>query len=586
MTAPVTDFLPPDPSELLDLFSVVRDETATPEQFHRLEDVLRVDDESVALFVRLMRVHALFERDFEILAESDVESPFPRNTETRVNSEHQVHSPLHSPLSTCYSSGWPIAYLIATVVFAIGLAIGAIVHVSQPGKYASPCNSIRVPNPQSPIPTPSSVVARVTGMADCQWAAAAPRAYNDAPVLLGQKYNLVSGLMEITYATGAKVILQGPVLYEAESRNGGFLSSGKLTGKVEVEDAKGFVIHTPTATITDLGTEFCVEVHRDQREDVVVLQGQVRLTTRIGENAELLTRNLSAGEAARISANGATTIAPAASSDLAGRFARALQTPPISTSVGIGGLSGLVLWLKADAIRRVSDGDTIGVWPDSSDGSNHMYHITETCPVYISGANAGLNNMPVVRFQGTEQLRGTLDANPRTPGVQALTSPFTLFSVVKSAADASKEHICGYFGGGLGRLAFGVNPGTYPPMNSFWICTPQKFASYGKANSLNANWNIHAYLIPDMTPQHWMWYFNGAAIGHAGFDSYTPPPFDDQVFLGSTGSNDEYWKGDIAELLVFNRVLGESDLHKVNDYLAKKYGIETAWKGARPARTP
>ena len=44
---------------------------------------------------------------------------------------------------------------------------------------------------------------------------------------------LASGLMEITYDTGAKVILQGPVTYEVESANGGFLSVGKLTARLE-----------------------------------------------------------------------------------------------------------------------------------------------------------------------------------------------------------------------------------------------------------------------------------------------------------------------------------------------------------------
>ena len=39
--------------------------------------------------------------------------------------------------------------------------------------------------------------------------------------------------MEITYDTGAKVILQGPVTYEVESPAGGFLSVGKLTARVE-----------------------------------------------------------------------------------------------------------------------------------------------------------------------------------------------------------------------------------------------------------------------------------------------------------------------------------------------------------------
>ena len=44
--------------------------------------------------------------------------------------------------------------------------------------------------------------------------------------------------MEITYDTGAKVILQGPVTYEVES-NGGYLAVGKLTGKLEKKVTSG-----------------------------------------------------------------------------------------------------------------------------------------------------------------------------------------------------------------------------------------------------------------------------------------------------------------------------------------------------------
>ena len=85
--------------------------------------------------------------------------------------------------------------------------------------------------------------------------------------------------MEITYDTGAKVILQGPCTYEVESPAGGFLSVGKLTARVEKKEERRtkneelsasrssfliphsyFAVRTPTATVTDLGTEFGVEV--------------------------------------------------------------------------------------------------------------------------------------------------------------------------------------------------------------------------------------------------------------------------------------------------------------------------------------
>jgi hypothetical protein len=54
---------------------------------------------------------------------------------------------------------------------------------------------------------------------------------------LGDKSALASGLLEITYDTGAKVIPQGFCTYEVESPVGGFLSIGKLMVRVETGEA-------------------------------------------------------------------------------------------------------------------------------------------------------------------------------------------------------------------------------------------------------------------------------------------------------------------------------------------------------------
>ena len=62
------------------------------------------------------------------------------------------------------------------------------------------------------------LVGRITGMVDCKWADESTVAFNGAHVPLGRKYALASGLMEITYDTRAKVILQGPVTYEVEAK--------------------------------------------------------------------------------------------------------------------------------------------------------------------------------------------------------------------------------------------------------------------------------------------------------------------------------------------------------------------------------
>jgi hypothetical protein len=184
------------------------------------------------------------------------------------------------PSATGYfSSGWPVAYMVAMVVFGIGLAIGALVHVSQPLYVAAKGPLIlNAPKMES--------VGRITGAVDCVWADAI-QTVDLASVAPGSKFALASGFLEITYDSGAKVILQGACTYEVESMAGGFLSLGKLTARIEnrassvesrheasnhqseVQNRKSplsplssplFSVRTPTAVVTDLGTEFGVEV--------------------------------------------------------------------------------------------------------------------------------------------------------------------------------------------------------------------------------------------------------------------------------------------------------------------------------------
>ena len=226
-----------------------------------------------------------------------------------------------------FSSGWPVAYTIATVICGVSMLIGSVVHVSEPVQVARQSASLPSPfgrgaggegrgNADSPLP---SVVGRITGMVDCRWEKGSgfgvqgSGAENQKSeirnqkslVALGDKFALASGLMEITYDTGAKVILQGPVTYEVESRSGGFLSLGRLTARVEKQVASGqwsgtskspnlqvskspnsslstlhsplFTIKTPTAIVTDLGTEFGVEVSKEGYTTSHVFRGLVRL---------------------------------------------------------------------------------------------------------------------------------------------------------------------------------------------------------------------------------------------------------------------------------------------------------------------
>ena len=199
--------------------------------------------------------------------------------------------------------------MIATVICGVGLLIGSLTPVSQPVQVARQSSASSRVDAEPKIEN----VGRITGMVDCKWEGSGVRGQGSGAenqkseirnqkshVVLGDTFALSSGLMEITYDTGAKVILQGPVSYEVESKDGGYLSLGKLTARMEKNDECGmmndelrtgrngnhhssfithplFVVRTPTATVTDLGTEFGVEVARSGETISHVFRGSIRM---------------------------------------------------------------------------------------------------------------------------------------------------------------------------------------------------------------------------------------------------------------------------------------------------------------------
>jgi hypothetical protein len=292
------------PEELQSLLLATGEQECSQAELAELEKALASDDGARLLIdcvqldadLRvLVRGHRALEKAFEAIGTA---APHP----TRLSQVEPAPVAARPPIlgflgDTChgtpsYFSGWPVAYLVATVILALGLTLGAITRVSEPLQVVRQATPL--PTPLAPLP---SIVGQITGMVDCEFAEGS-KTEDRRPktvVSLGDKLNLVSGLLEITYDTGAQVILQGPVQYDVESPVGGFLTVGKLTARVDsakprAADPKSttsnrqflipsplFVIRTPTATVTDLGTEFGVEVARSGETTSHVFRGSVRV---------------------------------------------------------------------------------------------------------------------------------------------------------------------------------------------------------------------------------------------------------------------------------------------------------------------
>ncbi len=215
-----------------------------------------------------------------------------------------------------FSQEIPFSLLMATIVSGLGLWAASLIYVTH-HKQIADSSSVSKPTP-SAAKTDIEFIGRVTGMADVQWADDQTVTVHGANVPMGRKYAMASGLMEITYDTGAKVILQGPVTYEANSRDGGYLSLGKLTAKLEKKTEDGrrktedsnlsslstihnplFTVKTPTAIVTDLGTEFGVEVSKEGNTTSHVYLGSVEMRAvaadgKAEDKAEVLHENQSA----------------------------------------------------------------------------------------------------------------------------------------------------------------------------------------------------------------------------------------------------------------------------------------------------
>ena len=271
----------------------------------RLEKILISDDVALAYYENYVELHSLLHWQYGLseTSEFSIQQSAPRlDSITSLPSSTPfsfLSSAVHGTIDY-FSHEILFSFLIGALLTGLLMLIAWLVPVSGPVEIAKTPSSL-----PTVVDPKTELVGRITGMVDCKWADPQTETVYDANVRLGRRYALHSGLMEITYATGAKVILQGPVTYKVESRNGGFISVGKLTGTVEVEKAKGFVVRTPTAVVTDLGTEFGVLVQEDQSVEVQVFRGLVEIQRRdgVGKTASAKPMRLSAGEGVRVTRN-------------------------------------------------------------------------------------------------------------------------------------------------------------------------------------------------------------------------------------------------------------------------------------------
>jgi ferric-dicitrate binding protein FerR (iron transport regulator) len=222
--------------ELTNLCSAAVDGTLRDEERARLQELLRDSEEARREYVRAMHLSAsLYQYASEMQSEP---------AETKV-------------IRVDFWQRWwgPMA---AAAIVLIGLYL------------MRPATQPPVENAEPPM----DLVARITGERDCKWTDAALSSGDE--LAAGQQIELKSGHAELTFDSGAQLVLEGPARLSVQSAWEAELQRGTLKANVP-QEAIGFRVVNAAVEVVDLGTEFSIAAHEDGATEVFVLKGAVEV---------------------------------------------------------------------------------------------------------------------------------------------------------------------------------------------------------------------------------------------------------------------------------------------------------------------
>ena len=254
------------------------------------------------------------------------------------------------------------------------------------------------------------------------------------------------------------------------------------------------------------------------------------------------------------------------------------QTPPTS---------GLTLWLKADAITGLNNGDKVASWPDSSGSGYPAANSTvANQPTYLT---SGLNGLPVVHFNDAANgAAGTTAAGQYLDSlapVNANSNNFTAIAVFRS-----NPTLAGSVAGSLFLTndtvlqAQGANGRTILFIDSFLSGSGGRFVLQsfpgsvvvsGAGQYITNTW-IVADVLQDTADNRVSLFKNGQLVAARTVVGAETTPNDNNWRIGDHKNRTRGLNGDVAELLLYNRAITATERAGIESYLAAKYNLVVA----------
>jgi mono/diheme cytochrome c family protein len=223
----------------------------------------------------------------------------------------------------------------------------------------------------------------------------------------------------------------------------------------------------------------------------------------------------------------------------------------------------LTLWLRADGVTtKVQDGKLVR-WEDLSGKGNHASISQEAnrptllqTPPNIEPNPAGLK-VNSVQFGNGQYLN--------VYGQPITGQQFTIIAVANDTGNGSHREI-------ISNWRRKDNIGTAIFLGTTGADTVRFTDSFAPAGRLTEPGKMHILTAVSNMGQAAV-YQNRESIATIA-SGLTPRKTDGQYVIGTQGDiNGEYWNGEIAEILVWDRALTDAERTQVWDYLSNRYGI-------------
>jgi hypothetical protein len=251
------------------------------------------------------------------------------------------------------------------------------------------------------------------------------------------------------------------------------------------------------------------------------------------------------------------------------------------------------MWLDSTAekgledVERV-DGGKISNWynvnPQSADGTNNVAQTTTANkPLYIA---SGIGGLPIIRFDGVNT-RLSIAGNS-TVNLPVGNNPRTLFLVFGNSTPANNWNLIFHYGTqqrdqtfdfSVCQTSFGNNPAMLHVWDTEYKTT--KGGCDGKSYITSV---IYKGLSNTTLSDGFSFYINGTSYANdnanARTDSFTGSSAaltlnttSNDLYVGSMMNGQYPFKGDVGEIIMYDKSLDEDERASVESYLKQKWGI-------------